>query len=60
MDLKAFFLEDRINLGVAVLGLLFIGGGVVALSEEQALVTMVLMLIGFGLLSILEYRRVSG
>jgi hypothetical protein len=60
MDLKAFFLEDRINLGVAVLGLLFIGGGVIALSEEQALVTMVLMLTGFGLLGILEYRRVSG
>ncbi|ERH09994.1 MAG: hypothetical protein J07HX64_01761 [halophilic archaeon J07HX64] len=59
MGLKAFFLENPVNLGVAILGLLFIGGGVVALSEEQALATMALMLIGFGLLSVLEYRRIQ-
>jgi hypothetical protein len=56
MNPTAFFLEDRTNLLVGVLAVGLFAAGVFALVREQAVATIFLMLGGFVLLMLLEYR----
>ena len=58
MALKSFFLDEPANLLAAVVALGLIVGGVVALTREQGVATVFLMLAGFVVLMFLEYRHV--
>ena len=59
MELRSFFLEEPAHILAVVVALGFFAGGAVALTQDQGVATVFLMLGGFGALLFLEYRRLN-